>query len=351
MKMRLITHGLAVFPVLLSAMVGVYAQEGETENNTMPMNHDQMDHGAMNDNADTKEEDAKAGMNDGNMMDHDTMNHGAMADDSGSAAMQGMSVGNAMPMREDQSMTMDMSGMQGGGPPADARDPHAYSDGVDFFRYPIPQTADEENFTMLSIDRFETVVSDGENVLAWDVQGWYGRDFNRVVIKSEGDYDNGSIEEASTDLLWSHAVAGFWNTQVGVRYDTGEAPDRSWLAFGIQGLAPYWFEVDATGYLGENGQTAFSLEAEYDLFLTQKWILQPRLEANFYGKSEPEFGLGSGLNDLSAGLRLQYQFRREVTAYAGAEWEGLFGDARNMARANGRDGRESRFVAGMRLWF
>lgn len=327
------TKRITLFAVLLLAMAGARAQDGSGEDKAMPMNHGGADHGAMAGNGD--------GNTDGNMHGDHTMPMG----DGGDTAMDGN-----MNMDGDMAMDMDMSGMQGGEPPADARGPD-YSEGVDFFRHPKPKMADEETFSMLAFDRLENTVSHGNSVLTWDMQAWYGYDFDRAVIKSEGDYDNGSVEEASTDLLWSHAVSGFWNRQLGVRYDTGEAPDRGWLAFGFQGLAPYWFEVDATGYVGEHGQTAFSLEAEYDLRLTQRWILQPRLEANLYGKTEPEFGLGSGLNDLTTGLRLQYQFRREITAYAGVQWVNLFGNGKDLARAEGGDGSDTRFVAGMRLWF
>lgn len=320
MKLKTV-RSLALFPVLMLVISGVRAQDSEAEHEAMPM-----DHGSMHQDGGAAMADSMPGMKAG-------------------------SGGNAMSMSEGETMEMDMSGMQGGRPPADARDPHAYDEGVDFTRYPRPQMADEENFSMLSIDRLENAVSDDNSFLTWDLQGWYGRDFNRLVLKSEGEYDNGTVEDADTELLWGRALTAYWDTQIGMRYDSGEAPDRSWLAFGIQGLAPYWFEVDATAYLGESGQTAFSLEAEYDLFLTQKMTLQPRLEANLYSKSDPDYGQGSGLNDLSLGLRLQYQFRREITAYAGVEWVGLFGETKEMARAEGMDDRDTRFVAGMRLWF
>lgn len=253
---------------------------------------------------------------------------------------------NAMP-----AMDMDFGGMQGGAPPADARDPHAYSDGYGFGDIPRPVFADEHRFGSLLVDRLESVNTDDNTLTTWDLQAWYGRDYDRLVLKSEGDYDNGSVEEASTDLLWSHAVASYWDAQLGARYDSGEGPNRTWLALGIQGLAPYWFELDTTVYIGDAGRTALSLEADYELLLTQKLILQPRFEANLYGKRDPERGLGSGVSDASLGLRLRYEFRREIAPYLGVEWARKFGETEDFARAAGQDPVETRYLAGVRFWF
>ena len=136
-----------------------------------------------------------------------------------------------------------------------------------------------------------------------------------------------------------------------MRYDSGVGPDRKWLAFGVQGLAPYWFEVDATVYAGEQGRSAFRLEAEYELLLTQKLILQPRIETNFYGRRDAARELGSGLSDLAAGVRLRYEIRRELAPYVGIERSGKFGETADFARAAGHDSQETRVVAGLRFWF
>lgn len=254
--------------------------------------------------------------------------------------------------------TMQQGSMQGGEAPADARDPHAYSGGytLDSGPYALPgprqlRLGDEHSIGSLLVDRLETVRTSDNTSTAYDLQAWYGRDYDRAVLKAEGDYDNGELEEASTELLWGHAVAAYWDTQLGARYDSGEGPDRSWLALGVQGLAPYWFEIDATGYIGEEGRTALSLEAEYELLLTQKWILQPRIETEFYGKEDRERGIGRGLSEAKAGLRLRYEIRREIAPYVGVEWAGKFGDTADQAREAGMDTRETRAVAGIRFWF
>ena len=163
--------------------------------------------------------------------------------------------------------------------------------------------------------------------------------------------DDGKLQDAHTQLLWGHAISAYWDTQLGVRHDSGEEPSRTWLAFGVQGLAPYWFEMDITGYVGEHGRTALSVEAEYELLLTQKLILQPRIEANIYGKRDAARELGSGLSDLTAGVRLRYEIRREIAPYIGIERSGKFGGTADFARAEGKQAMETRVVAGLRFWF
>lgn len=243
------------------------------------------------------------------------------------------------------------STMQGGSPPENARDPHAYSDGYGFGDVPRPRFGDEKNFYSVLADRLERVES-GDNVSGfYDVEAWFGRDYDRAVLKAEGSYDSNKIKDASTELLWGHAVASYWDTQLGVRYDSGSGPDRKWLAFGVQGLAPYWFEIDATAYLGEEGRTAANFQAVYDLLLTQKLILQPRVEADWYGKRDAQRDLGKGLSEARTGLRLRYEIRREFAPYVGVEWMQKFGATKDFARAAGEQSSEARFVAGVRFWF
>lgn len=245
---------------------------------------------------------------------------------------------------------MNHGAMQGGAAPPDARDPHAYSGGYDLGPFHL-HLSDQRNFYSLLADSLEAVQTNAGASVAYDVQGWYGRDYNRVVLKAERDANDGRLQATRTELLWSHAVAAYWNTQLGVRYDSGLGPDRPWLAFGLQGLAPYWFEVDTAVYVSEAGHTALRLDLEYELLLTQRLILQPRIEANFYGKRDSERGLGAGLSDLSAGLRLRYEIRRAFAPYIGIEWAGRYGDSADYARASGEKDKETRLLAGVRLLF
>ena len=189
------------------------------------------------------------------------------------------------------------------------------------------------------------------NALAWDAQGWYGGDTNKVWLRSEGERVGGTTQNARVDLLWDHTFARWWNVQAGGREDFGTGPLRTWAAIGIQGLAPYWFDIEATFYVGEQGRTAVRLKSEYELVFTQRLILQPEGEANFYGNADPERQLGSGLSDLEIGLRLRYELRREFAPYIGVVWSRQFGGTADRVRESGGDPGDVQFVAGLRAWF
>lgn len=261
-------------------------------------------------------------------------------------------------MNQGGGMNMGSMDMQGGSAPPDARDPHAYSGGytLDSGAYALPGTrqlrlADEQNFGSLLVDRLERQYASEGDATAYDMQAWFGRDFDRLVVKAEGDVAQGKLQDARTELLWGHAIATYWDTQLGARYDSGVGPDRGWLAFGVQGLAPYWFEVDAAAYIGNEGRTALRLGAEYELLFTQKLILQPRIEVNLYGKSDEARGIGSGLSDAAAGLRLRYEFTRQFAPYIGVERVSKFGETADLARSEGEDAGVTQWVAGVRFWF
>jgi len=287
-------------------------------------------------------------------MDQGAMDHGSMpgmdqGDKSGVASGKAGDMSNMN--QGDGGMDPGAMSMQGGSAPPDARDPHAYSDGYDFGPIPRPRMGDEDKFGSLLIDQLERVRTRDNSFMFYNLQARFGRDYDRAVLKAEGNTDGGKFRDAHTELLWGHALAPFWDTQLGVRYDSGTGPDRRWLAFGVQGLAPYWFNMEATAYAGEQGRSMFRFAAEYDLLLTQKLILQPRVEANLYGKRDAARALGSGLSDLAVGLRLRYEIRREFAPYIGVERAAKFGGTADYARAAGEDPKVTRFVAGVRFWY
>lgn len=266
-------------------------------------------------------------------VDHSKMNHG----DAAGADMAGMDHG-------------DMS-MQGGPAPADARDPHAYSGGYDFGMKPRMKMADETLMGGIMVNRLERAKTGSNVISVYDLQAAVGKDYDKLVLKAEGEVEEGKLHEARTELLWSHAVDAYWDAQLGVRQDSGVRPGRSWLAFGVQGLAPYWFELDATVYAGEEGRTALRLGAEYELLITQRLVLQPRLEANIYGKEDAARELGSGLSSLVAGLRLRYEIRREFAPYIGVDWSSKYGGTADYASAAGAETKDTLVVAGLRMWY
>ena len=210
---------------------------------------------------------------------------------------------------------------------------------------------DRATFGMLAFDRLEHVAGDGRSATAWSAQGWFGGDLDKFRWRSEGTRENGALEHADLELSWGHAVAPFWDSQIGVRRDFGRGLDRTWAAFGLQGLAPYWFELAATAYVGDGGRTALRVEAEYEWLLTQRWVLQPRLEFNAYGKDDPAAHIGSGLSDAALGLRLRYEIRRELAPYVGVERSRRFGRSADFARMSGGDAGELQWVAGVRFRF
>jgi copper resistance protein B len=205
--------------------------------------------------------------------------------------------------------------------------------------------------TFVLFDQLEAQSADSGDVLSWDLKAWAGRDFNKIWLRSEGERRAGDTEHAELQLLWGHTVARWWDLVAGVRRDFRPGPGESWGAVGIQGLAPYRFELEATAYAGESGRTAARLEAEYELLMTNRLILQPRVEVNWYGREDRSRGIGTGLADAGVGLRLRYEFRREVAPYIGVVREKKFGRTADLARAAGGDAGDTRLVAGIRLWF
>jgi copper resistance protein B len=251
-----------------------------------------------------------------------------------------------------ETMQMDMQGMQmqGGKAPPDARSAD-YSGGVGYGSTPGLHMLDDAALGMLLIDRLEYFDGRNDNGVALDAQGWYGTDANKVWFKAEGERSAGRLQDLRTEALWAHPIGIYWNTQLGVRHDFGVGPGRTWAAFGVQGLAPYFFDVEATFYVGQAGRTAFRFESEYELLLTQRLILQPRFEMNLYGRDDPQRGIGSGLSDAELGLRLRYEFSRKFAPYVGVEFERKFGKTADFARNAGEPAFDPRLVAGIRFWF
>jgi copper resistance protein B len=194
----------------------------------------------------------------------------------------------------------------------------------------------------------ELELRDGDN-LQWDADAWLGYAFNRVTIRTEGERVDGDTERAELQLLWTHTVARWWDVVAGARADFELGPSRKWAVVGIQGLAPYRLRLEATAFVGEGGATAARVEGEYELTITSRWILQPQLELNWYGQSDPQRGVGSGLSSAEAGLRLRYEFRREVAPYVGHVRYRRFGKTADIARVSGLDANDSSCDSGDRL--
>ncbi|WP_029131865.1 copper resistance protein B [Sedimenticola selenatireducens] len=201
------------------------------------------------------------------------------------------------------------------------------------------------------IDKLEVRSTDGPDPLVLDADAWIGYDLNKFWFKTEVEVTDGRIEEAEVQFLYSRAIAPFWDFQAGWRHDIRPKPERDYLALGFKGLAPYLFEVDAGLFIGESGQVGARLDAEYEYLFTQKLILSPEIEMNFYSKDDEEVGVGSGLSDMELGLRLRYEIQREFAPYIGVNWTKKFGQTADFARDEGEDTSDVQFVIGIRAWF
>lgn len=211
----------------------------------------------------------------------------------------------------------------------------------------------DELYSLVMVDRLEYQTNEGDDLLLWDGQGWVGGDIDKLWVKTEGAYllDGDRFEEAQVQGLYSRAIARYWDLQVGVRHDFEPDPSRSFGVLGIQGLAPYWFEVDAAAFVSEDGDVEARIETEYDLLMTQRLIVQPRAELNVAFQDVEELGIGSGLSTAELGLRLRYEIKREVAPYIGVFWTRAVGKTADFARNDGEDVGSVSFVAGIRLWF
>lgn len=192
---------------------------------------------------------------------------------------------------------------------------------------------------------------DGEEGYGWEGQYSFGGDVNRVVIKTEGDGEQGELEHAEAQALYSRAVTPYFNLQAGLRRDFEPDPQRTYAVVGIEGLAPYWFEVGAFAFLSEEGDLSARLEGSFDLRLTQRLILEPRAEVDLSAGDVAELGLASGLTAVEAGLRLRYAVTPEFAPYVGVHYERRLGGAADTARARGEEVDALRFAAGLRAWF
>lgn len=256
----------------------------------------------------------------------------------------------SLALAQDEMAGMSMPAMQGGAAPPDARSPD-YSGGYRYAAMPGMGMSGGSRQLMALIDQFEYARGiHGDNEAFLDAQLWYGGDFNKFWLKTEGEDSDGRLQSLRNEALWSHAVSSYWDAQAGVRQDLGEGPGRTWVALGVQGLAPYWLETEATVYVGENGRTAARLALQYEELMTQRVVLQAKFEMTLYGKDDRQRGLGAGLSDTEAGVRLRYELERETGPYLGLVWRQRYGLTADLAGARGQPAGDLQLVAGVHVW-
>ncbi len=208
------------------------------------------------------------------------------------------------------------------------------------------------------IEQLEYRVSDSNSdQFAWDAQGWIGNDDHKFWWKTEGGaaFDGPSSGDAEFQALYAKPISAFWFIQGGVRYENmwgpGASMDRASLVLGAQGLAPYKFELEPILFLTEDGDLLARFTASYDLYLTQRIVLQPRSEINLSAQDIPDYAVGAGINDLSLELRLRYEVSREFAPYVGVQYNTLIGETSGIARRAGSDADDLQLVFGVRIAF
>jgi copper resistance protein B len=211
---------------------------------------------------------------------------------------------------------------------------------------------DQGIFAHAILNQNEGRWNDTETEYRWEGQGWVGTDYDKLWIKSEGTVQsNGTVDDGQDQFLYSRAITTYFDLQGGLRSDIDSRPTRNWAALGIQGLAPYFFDLELTGYASGQGHLAAKLEASYDLLITNRLILQPQIEVDLYSKADPPRLVGAGFSSIDTGLRLRYEFSRKFAPYLGVVYEGKFGQTASYARRIAESTGDFRFAFGVRIWF
>jgi copper resistance protein B len=204
---------------------------------------------------------------------------------------------------------------------------------------------------MVKVDQLEARDTDNGSLTAWSGHLWIGKDLNKLWIKAEGEQSSEGTKSAELQVLYGRAIDANWDLQVGLRHDAHPEPQRNWAVVGVNGVSPYWFQIDSALFVEEDGQANLRFKADYEIMLTQKWVLSPEIEVNWFSDDDVELGIGSGLASLGAGLRLRFEIRREFAPYAGVNYERLLGDTADIAASAGADSSETQLLAGLSFWF
>ena len=297
----------------------------------------------------------------------------------GMAAMLGMSAGGAS-----KKGMAGMAGMPADGEAAPAR---MSAPGVFVLRPPqkwVPPRGDNRAAELLSRSMLEDTLkplpppiedsmlhsfslfelleyrfnSSGPDMFVWDFVGWYGGDYHRLWIKTEGRQKLSGINKGEGDLqlLYGRLIAPFWDFQIGVRGKSNlgsgfKNNTRTYAVIGLQGRAPGNFDVEPAIYISDRGEVSGELTASADFYLTQRLILQPRFQGEFSFQGDKRFGTGSGITETDIGVRLRYEIRREIAPYIGVSWLKQYGETARISRRERESTDSVALVVGLRLWW
>ncbi|TPG21683.1 copper resistance protein B [Sphingomonas koreensis] len=209
-----------------------------------------------------------------------------------------------------------------------------------------------EAFSQVMVNLAELQIHDGRNGYRWEGEGWFGSDIDRFVVKSEGEGTFGKgLDAAEVQGLYSRAVGPYFNLQAGVRHDFQPSPTQTFATIGVEGLAPYQFDVSGALFLSTKGDLLARAEATYDERITQRLILQPRVELNFAAQDVARDRIGAGLSDAELGLRLRYEISRQFAPYIGISYTAKVGRSATFARRDGDAPHSTSLVLGIRVCF
>lgn len=211
-------------------------------------------------------------------------------------------------------------------------------------------TNDDPLLSMVQIDAFSWVENE-DNTYLFEGEAWFGYDLDKVWLKADIEHHQGATEELELQALYSKAVAPNWDFQVGIRKDFSPNPDNHWLVLGFKGLAPYYFELNPSLFISESGQVGFRMIAEYEVLLTQQWILSPEIEMNVYSKNDEQYQLGSGLADSELSLQLRYEVSPKFAPFIAISRNNAYGNTADFLRTQGEPTNSTEYTLGFRAWF
>ena len=249
-------------------------------------------------------------------------------------------------------MTMDMGRMQGGKAPPVARNSDDYADGYRNSTLPGYEMADKLSIPKVLVDELEFASGNEGQGVGWTVLVTQGQDDSKLWLRSQGlkNSKDRLDPESSVEALWWRSKSPFWGTLLGVRQDLGKGA-TTWLAAGVEGLAPYWFDVQLTGYVGDDGRLGARAKGAYEVRFTNRLILTPQVETNLYSKRSTDRELGGGFSNVELSARLRYEVSRKFAPYVGFVWERALDDTADFRRADRQRPAEHRVVVGLRSWW